>query len=64
MSNAKNNLWLDIAFIVVGILTTVLLFMPAHYVAYRQAGYVGVGIFAIFMVWRQVRRRREKKAEE
>jgi membrane protein implicated in regulation of membrane protease activity len=64
MSNAKNGLWPDIVFIVVGVLTTVLLFMPKHYVEYRYAGYAGVGIFAIFMVWRELRRRREKKEKE
>jgi drug/metabolite transporter superfamily protein YnfA len=61
----KNSLWLDIAFIAVGIITMVLLFMPKDYTEYRYAGYAGAGIFVAFMVWREVRRkRREKKSGE
>ncbi len=64
MEKEKNSLWLDIAFIVVGILTMVLLFMPKYYTEYRVAGYVGVGMFLIFLVWREVKRRRENGSVE
>ncbi len=64
MKNERNSLWLDVAFIVVGILTMVLLFMPKYYTEYRYAGYAGVGVFLIFLVWREVRRKRKAKAEE
>ena len=64
MKNEKNSLWLDIAFIVVGILTMVSLFMPKYYTGYRYAGYAGVGVFLIFLVWREVKRKRKEKAGE
>ena len=64
MKNGKNTLWPDIAFTVVGIITLLLLFMPKYYTEYRVAGYVGVGVFLIFLVWREVKRRRENGSVE
>ncbi len=61
MKKEKNNLWLDIAFTVVGLVTLLLLFMPAQYAGYRVVGYVGTGIFVGFLIWRELSRRREKK---
>ena len=62
--NPKNSIWLDIAFIVVGVIILLLLFMPAQYAGYRLAGYIGVGIFLLFLVWREVRRKKEKGKKE
>jgi len=63
LKESKQGLALDLVFIVVGILVTVLLFMPEYYTGYRTAGYVGVGVFLIFLVWRRMRRKRAEKEE-
>lgn len=63
MKESKQGRALDLVFIGVGVLTTVLLFMPEYYTGYRTAGYVGVGVFLLFLGWREWRRRRDKKEE-
>ena len=61
MTDKKPTLWLDIAFIVIGVITLLLLFLPRAYAGYRIAGYVGAGVFVLFMLWREVRRRCAEK---
>jgi hypothetical protein len=57
----KNTLALDMIFLIGGALTILLLCMPKEYVGYRAAGCVGAGIFAFYLVWREMKRKRAKK---
>lgn len=64
MGNSKKSIWIDIAFMLFGVITLLLLFMPVEFYGYRIAGYVGVLVFLIFMFIRERKRKREKKEQE
>ena len=62
MSTPKREMWLDWAFIALGLVILLLLFMPEQYIEYRYAGYAGVAVFLVFLIWREYRRKKAKKA--
>lgn len=50
----------DIFFIVVGLIALLLLFMPVEYMGCRYAGYASGSLFLVWLVVREVSRKRDK----